>query len=596
MYYIKLSTAHQFWRPKELLHAALFVTVVYNQHVCLRILVQHPMEVLSSSVSNNVEAHITAAWGTTYLILIQVTSRVLTFISNQLLLRYLSPSIFGLATQLELYSSSVLSFSRESIRIATQREKGHSAREDSNRTTRECSQAVVNVSYLAVVLGCPLVYVLGCAYIRVNASNAPNSHLLQESVVIVALATILELFSEPCFAVIQQRMLFRRRAAIETSSALVKAVFSYVAAMWMQSRGTPPGVLPFALGQLGFATTVLCGYLISAFPLSVESGFSLLPRSLNPSGSSASGYLRPLIPFPLLSRSVNVYMQSVAKHLLTKGDTIVLAAWATLEQQGQYAIASNYGGLVTRVLFQPLEEATRSFLGRLLGSHERNAPKPENLDMAKFYLCGILRAYGIITVFTCAFGPFIVPQILDFVMGSQWVSLEMHGILSTYCYYIPFLAFNGITEAFVSSVASNSELRKQTMWMAAFSAAFAAGIYFFIGICQLDARGLVMANITNMALRIVWSYRFIQRYFRRHGHSFTIKDISPSGGTIVAGIIMYGSITVVQPPDILNMHSIADVFGIVLGFGILVLYFERHYLRRQIFSLVLNRSRKKVES
>lgn len=60
--------------------------------------------------------------GTAYLIIVQIVSRALTFLANQLLLRHLSPSIFGAATQLELYAISVVYFSRESVRVTVQRQ------------------------------------------------------------------------------------------------------------------------------------------------------------------------------------------------------------------------------------------------------------------------------------------------------------------------------------------------------------------------------------------------------------------------------------------------------------------------------------------
>lgn len=234
----------------------------------------------TGSDTENAEAALPSARGATYLIVIQVVSRGLTFLSNQFLLRHLSPTIFGLATQLELYSISALYFSRESIRIAAQQQRTGPTEGNPTQASRESSQAIVNISYLPLTFGCPLVYIFGRAWQQVNSSGETDAYFLQESVVIVAISTLLELLSEPCFAVIQQRMLFRKRARIETTSAFVKGVLSCGTVVWMSWKEIQPGLLPFAIGQLGFAVTLLCGYLISAFPLSIESGFSLYPRRL----------------------------------------------------------------------------------------------------------------------------------------------------------------------------------------------------------------------------------------------------------------------------------------------------------------------------
>lgn len=235
----------------------------------------------ASSAIEHVEATFPSARGATYLIVIQVVSRGLTFFSNQFLLRHLSPTILGLATQLELYSISTLYFSRESIRVAVQQEQTALTEENPRQAARESSQAIVNVSYLSLVLGCPLVYIFGRACQQVNPSGETDVYFLRESVVIVAISTILELLSEPCFAVIQQRMLFRKRARIETTSAFAKGILSCTTAVWMSRRDIQPGVLPFAIGHLGSAVTLFSGYLISALPLSIESGFALFPRQLN---------------------------------------------------------------------------------------------------------------------------------------------------------------------------------------------------------------------------------------------------------------------------------------------------------------------------
>src|SRR5580704_5802070 len=83
-----------------------------------------------------------SATGASYLITLQLFTRLLTFTFNQLILRHTSPSIFGFATiQLELLSSTILFLSREGFRISLQREG-----RDIQRT--------VNLAYLPFITGC----------------------------------------------------------------------------------------------------------------------------------------------------------------------------------------------------------------------------------------------------------------------------------------------------------------------------------------------------------------------------------------------------------------------------------------------------------
>jgi oligosaccharide translocation protein RFT1 len=139
----------------------------------------------------------------------------------------------------------------------------------------------VNISYLPILIGVPFVYLLGRTYLHATSGSLLDGQFFAEGVMITGISVVIELASEPAFAVIQQRMLFRRRAAIETVSAFVKGILSCAVALFLASRNITPGVLPFAIGQLGFALTLLIRYNTSAHRVATEAGFSLLPRSLH---------------------------------------------------------------------------------------------------------------------------------------------------------------------------------------------------------------------------------------------------------------------------------------------------------------------------
>jgi oligosaccharide translocation protein RFT1 len=247
---------------------------------------------------------------------------------------------------------------------------------------------------------------------------------------------------------------------------------------------------------------------------------------------------------------------------------MVLAALASLEDQGLYALASNYGGLVARMVFQPLEESSRNVLGKLTASDNGAASHPERVATAKAYLSDILHAYGIFSILACVGGPAAIPLAIKIFMGRHWTSPEMLELLLAYCYYIPFLAFNGITEAFVSSTATNTELRQQTGWMTAFSVAFAAAVYLFLGVCKLGAVGLVWANMVNMALRIMWSHWFIKRYFRSHSVELHLVEALPSLWTLAAGVLAYASLATMRPSIESGMMDMLRAIGIAMIAGI----------------------------
>lgn len=227
-----------------------------------------------------------------------------------------------------------------------------------------------------------------------------------------------------------------------------------------------------------------------------------------------------------MSIAANVFLQSIVKHLLTQGDTMMLAALSGLEDQGIYSLASNYGGLIARIIFQPLEESSRNLFSTLLSPDENGKLDIIHVRTTKDHLIDILRAYQLLSIIIFPLGPMLVPQLLFVLGGRQWASPKVGDLLSVYCYYIPFLAFNGITEAFVSSAANSQQIRKQTGWMGIFSACYALAAYIFLELGDLGAYGLVLANIVNMAVRTIWSYSFIKSYLRRKGCSLCIKDVA----------------------------------------------------------------------
>ena len=238
----------------------------------------------------------------------------------------------------------------------------------------------------------------------------------------------------------------------------------------------------------------------------------------------------------MIALSVNLYVQSAVKHVLTQGDSLLIATLADLPDQGTYALASNYGGLVARMLFQPIEESSRNAFGSLLSPEAGGKPSAPGMRSATVYLRTILRFYSLLSICAAAFGPTIAPLLLRLVAGSRWSSTGAGDVLATYCYLIPLLALNGITEAFISCVASSTELQRQSLWMFAFSVGFASAGYVFLRVLGWGAVGLVWANVVNMLLRIIWSWSFIQHYLRRNDGSLEVFDTLPTIGTFTVGV------------------------------------------------------------
>jgi oligosaccharide translocation protein RFT1 len=476
------------------------------------------------------------ASGTIYLILIQVASRALTFIGNQVLLQFLSPKLLGIAVQLELFSVFVLYFSRESLRVALQRQPEQADKEkrddgQANETKSVQSQSIVNLSYLVVFSGSCLT--LGFGYSWYNRADVVvlESPYFGISLLLYGVATIIELLSEPSFVIIQQNLFYKARAQAETRAAILKCLAACSTAFLCQRLGWEPSALPFAVGQCTYAISLFVFYLKSAYPTSTKEKFSMLLRSVenNPS------YIFSYFSKPLLNLAGTLYAQSIFKQLLTQGDALILSFLASLSDQGAFAFASNYGSLIARLIFQPIEESSRSAFGKLLATNPSNGkPDKRGLQAVIDHLSGILHLYGLIALLSCAYLSTILPLVVRTIAGPGWCTPVISALLSTYSYSIPFLAYNGILDAFVTSVATPAELAQQSFWVAGFTAAYLGSAYVLLCVMDLGAEGLVIGNMVNMALRIGWSVVFIQRYFRRQGVQVDTTNMRPQSSTIAS--------------------------------------------------------------
>ncbi|KFY37352.1 hypothetical protein V494_04788 [Pseudogymnoascus sp. VKM F-4513 (FW-928)] len=490
-----------------------------------------------------------SAHGATFLIALQIGSRALTFAANQILLRFISPDLLGISTQFEVYLISVLFFARESLRVAIQRQsevsegpgeedKSTQNGEKSERKRKlviEKTQALVNLAYVSICLGIFFAAGLAWAYVRSLRSNPKvlGTLYFKETLQLYAIAAVFELLAEPCFVVVQQKSEYKTRAFAESTGALLRCVVTCACIIFASKTGLDMGVFPFALGQWTYGLSILLCYLWRVSAISATDNFSLLARPIAPSSNET--YIMSYFSKPLVALGASLFVQGVVKHILTEGDVLLISYLASLSAQGVYALASNYGGLVARMVFQPIEESSRNYFGKLLYS-SNGQRSSGTISTARDDLHKLLRIYTLMSISAMTIGPTMAPLLLKFVVGSRWASSGAGDVLSKYCYYIPLLAYNGVLEAFVSVVATESQLNRQSMWMLAFSVGFASTGYVFLRLLDLGAIGLVYANMANMVFRILWSYNFIGNFFRRHNSQLNLALILPTATTIAAAI------------------------------------------------------------
>ncbi|RYP44611.1 hypothetical protein DL768_008932 [Monosporascus sp. mg162] len=532
-----------------------------------------------------------AVRGASLLIVLQIASRAVTFVANQLLLRFLTAQLLGVSTQLEVYYLSVLFFARESLRVAIQRQ-GSSSRPSSSTpmsttpsdkssstvatektksdgedigtaaATARDSQSVVNIAHLSLVLGFGAAVGLGWMYMRYVDAATAGTPYLETSLRIYGVSAILELLSEPAFIVLQHRLRFGPRAAAESTATFLRCVATFGAANWAWRHDLDLGVLPFACGQLAYGLGLLAVYAWYGLGLAWSEGFSLLPRRTTPKRDGNNNYVLGYFYKPTLRLASSLTTQSLVKHVLTQGDTFLVSVLSDPRSQGVYALANNYGGLLARLVFQPIEESSRNYFSKLLSTDTptttdsadsadsaqevsktsssegriSSGPRSAAVVQARDNLRALLRFYVLLSILVVSIGPYAAPLLVQIVAGARWSASGAGGVLARYCLYVPLLAINGVAEAFVSSVATKDQIHRQSLWMGLFSVAFGVAGFAALRVLGLGAAGLVYANAVNMACRIAWSARFISRYFAGRGVAFAWGAVVPDGAALyVAG-------------------------------------------------------------
>lgn len=534
-----------------------------------------------------------SAKGATFLILLQVGSRALTFAVNQVLLRFLSPELLGVSAQLELFSISVLHFARESLRVALQRQ-AHG------------TQAVVNLSYLAVFFGIPLIYGIALYWL---SSGTPAFPYFVDALSLYCLATFVELLTEPAFSAVQQKLLYKIRASAETAATFLRCFATCGSAFLADRYGVDIGVLPFAIGQLAYALALLVVYTYKMWPVTRTGKFSLLPKQIASTPEAPVVFNHFSIPLLWLTWSLTI--QSTLKYILTQGDSLLITRLASLADQGAYALASNYGGLIARMLFQPIEESSRNLFAKLCADSkplseikdakedsEQLKEQKQSLSQASKILSTILRLYAIISLFAVTLGPTLAPLLLSIVAGKKWSATSASEVLATYCYYIPFLAINGVTEAFVTAVATNKELYTQSLFMGVFFAFFAGSAWFFIGQLGWGGSGVVAANTVNMGLRIIWNLWFVKGFFKDRGLVFSVTETLPNMVILASAPLVPYLLKMNPAEEYLAKYGVLGEWASVGAVGAVfvahVLFFELRFLKESYTMLRPSRATRPI--
>lgn len=355
------------------------------------------------------------------LLALQVLLKAITFAFNIVIARSADPGDYGVANvDLTLVSIAIMFVSKENIRRAAQRAK-------------RLESAETLVSPMQMWIGTGLDFLVAIVAFLFMA----NSRLAGPALV-MCVAGVLEALGEPFYAKGMLSLDTKPRLKAEALGTISKCLVTYLT--------LDLGLVAFALGHLAQASSILLCYVsnrrgLPAFQLPIEP--EVVAASLEMSGTV------------------------VLKFLLSEWEKIVLM-FLYAAQESVFALVSNLGSIVCRILFSPIEVVHRQEVTHNLFTKDIKATEVQKLLPV---LMTVMWSIGLLIAF---YGQVFSDIAIAWLFGPKWAALvpstqQAGEILAWYAVYILVMAVNGVSDAVVTAKSTPEDLRRKNYWMLGFS-------------------------------------------------------------------------------------------------------------------------------
>uniref|UniRef100_K3WD63 Protein RFT1 homolog n=1 Tax=Globisporangium ultimum (strain ATCC 200006 / CBS 805.95 / DAOM BR144) TaxID=431595 RepID=K3WD63_GLOUD len=489
--------------------------------------------------------------------------KLFTFALNSFVLRKLQLSITGAVTvRLELALASIF-FLRDGFRLAFLRmpsldvadnrgddSKGKkSSAQDASAAAKQATgatrqvQKLVNVAWLSTAISwavaLAIIVVNHPSFATVRSSNADadkrqsvSDDGLQDYALVMVMycvAAMIEALAEPMYVLAHCSVLVSWQVSAQGAGFLARAVVQYACIF-----GLDLGLLAYGFAEIAYALTLFVVFAAlfwkrihhgsadgrDAFALT--SMADLLPRTPRDGANNddqkdpqkqeirGRGWFHP----QLLSLLVPLSLQSAVKYLLTEGDKWVLSLVATFENMGVYGIVFHLGSLVPRIIFLPIEEATKTIFSKLASGSTATSSSNQPVQEGYRLVMVLLKIMNLIGLLFVCFGANYAHTLVLLLYGDEKARLGVSDALAVYCGYIYLLGLNGIGEAFVHAVGDAAQLMRLNKLMGGFFVLYAFSAFLFMVTLRLGTIGIILANGVNMACRITYCMSFMASYFK----------------------------------------------------------------------------------
>lgn len=469
--------------------------------------------------------------------------KLVTFTFNQLLVKFISPSFLAFNNFLDFIVNSITFFTGEGIRLSIQRlvddsDSDHETKSSVNSITLT-GQSVINLSYIPVILLLPVTLII--FYLQFHGFN--NEYLSSSTIlfcntknimILMFITLFIAVFTEPFYnSIVSWKGRVEYKTKYESYGLIAGCFFNFVGIVfvtqYLDSASTNSLIiLVFTLGKL-LSTMVIFYLYFSKYKelINNQSSIILLPKKIKVKENFV--YFDPVV----IHYFKSIFFQLIFKNFLTEGDKFVFNYYFSFYEQGIYSIINNYGSLVARMILNPLEENLRAYLSKIF-SHKNNKINNEQIKQSSSnLLLTFTKYYTFLSVFLIIFGysnsDYLVKFIFSKILKVSWwnstdndstsqlnvASLLFPKLTQAYIVYLPFMAFNGILEAFCQSISTPKSIQRYSYYLSFCSLVFLCNCHFIIGNwLHLGLVGLVVCNIINMVMRIFYCSILILGFFK----------------------------------------------------------------------------------
>lgn len=453
--------------------------------------------------------------------------RLLSFVLNQLIIRFANPVIIGVAAiQLELLLSSLLFLSREAIRLALLR---------ANISDKLKFKQFINLSWI------PALFLLIIWISFMFFKQTWSANVSPQVVQLYILGALFEVCGEPLFNFYNHQILLRPRVLAESLAVTIRSLTTCILVIYFQM-----GIQGFGIAQVCFGIVYFTILLNCNTQHHECHNYTIELNDFNPC----------FLPLPKDSKHKPTYYQIfqhqfgvenlqnlyatgpffIFKHILTEGDKIILSSIHSNYDQGIYAILNNYVSLIARLVFYPIEESSRIAFSQMT-LHLKNEKSTTDSTAILKQQCQLLYrltlSISIFGVLFPLFGMNYARLAINMFLGSQWRREETVRTLVAFCPYVLILGLNGITEAYVHTVIPSFYFGDVNLNL--FNSSIVFSIVAFPLVASFGTAGVVMANTISMAVRILLNFQLILKSLTSAATLYS-KSIDPVDGIHVTKV------------------------------------------------------------